>query len=580
MNLSKIAVAVAAASLPFMASMPAVAKTESVEKPNIVLIMTDDMGFSDLSCYGGEIPTPNICALAENGVKMTDYYTNPMSAPTRSMLLTGVDNHNAGLGNMPPLMSANQVGQPGYEGTLNNRIATVAEMLNAGGYDTYMAGKWHLGQTPQSSPAGRGFDRSFGFSGGGISHYADQLPLNPFEAPFFFYTEDGKKVDGLPADFYSTDYYTDKLIEYIGDKELDAPFFGYLAFTAPHDPLHATDEKIAEFNDGRYDVGYDVIRQQRLANVKALGLVGDEVQDITTNKDFKPWDTLTAEEKKHSAKKMAVYAAMVSMVDDSVGDLVEHLKAIGEYENTRFIYTHDNGAGPKPSSNYTGNVPKFFEQFDNSYENIGRPGSFVSYEAGWAEAGTTPYAYYKTTTGQGGVRVPFIVAGGDIANKGAFVTSGNSHVTDVTPTILDWAGVTKPTKRNDMELHDFDGKSLLPFLSGAESEVRDAEDHIAFELNGYKLLVKGDYKIRAMSGAHIRTEGRGWKLFNLAEDPSEQVNLAEAQPEKLAELIALYDAYAEDVGIVEKDLAYPTMYHRQTWTIRDGRFSDNPDAVK
>jgi arylsulfatase len=576
MKLSKCTIAITAV-LALTASVQATtAPATQTEKPNIVLILTDDMGYSDLSCYGGEIPTPNICDLAENGVKMTDYYTNPMSAPTRSMILTGVDNHQTGLGNMPPLRSANQLGRAGYEGSLNNRIMTVAEMLKTGGYNTYMAGKWHLGNTPQTSPKGRGFDKSFAFLGGGISHYADQLPLNGFEEPDFFYSEDGVRIDELPSDFYSSDYYTDRLIGYIGDKQTDTPFFGYLAFTAPHNPLQAHKEWIDKFNDGRYDVGYDVIRKQRLERVKDLGLVSKDTQDIVDNKDYKPWNTLTTEEKKVSAKSMAIYAAMLAELDANVGRLVQHLKDIGEYDTTRIIYTHDNGTNPKPDTNYSGNAPKFYEGFDLSYDNMGLPNSYVSYEAGWAEAGTTPYAYYKTTTGQGGVRVPFIVSGQDIANKGQFVSSGNSMVTDVTPTIMDWAGIIKPTIHNGIELYDFAGKSLVPFLTGNTKQVRDIEDHISIELNGYKMLVKGDYKLRGMSGPHTSSVGRDWQLFNITNDPSEQANIAKDQPEKLAELVALFEEYAADVGIVEKDWTYPTLYERQTWMLRDGMFSANP----
>ncbi|MHA2937608.1 arylsulfatase [Vibrio sp. RC27] len=576
MKLSKCTIAIAAGLALTAGFQATAASVTQAEKPNIILILTDDMGYSDLSCYGGEIPTPNICALAENGVKMTDYYTNPMSAPTRSMILTGVDNHKTGMGNMPPLRSANQVGRAGYEGTLNNKVMTVAEMLKAGGYNTYMSGKWHLGNTPQTSPKGRGFDKSFAFLGGGISHYADQLPLNGFEEPHFFYSEDGVRLDELPSDFYSTDYYTDRAIEYIGDKATDTPFFTYLAYTAPHNPLQAHKEWIDKFNDGRYDVGYDVIRKQRLERVKELGLVDKDAKDVVDNKDFKPWDSLSDEEKKVSAKSMAIYAAMLVELDNNVGRLVQHLKDIGEYETTRIIYAHDNGTNPKPDTNYSGNAPKFYDGFDLSYENMGLPNSYVSYEAGWAEAGTTPYAYYKTTTGQGGVRVPFIVSGAGIVNKNQFVTSGNSMVTDVTPTILDWAGIEKPTTRNGIELHEFSGKSLVPFLAGEEKQVRSPEDHISIELNGYKMLVKGDYKLRGMNGPHVPKVGKDWQLFNIANDPSEQVNIASEQPEKLAELVALFDEYAADVGMVEKDWTYPTLYHRQTWMLRDGKFADIP----
>lgn len=554
------------------------ANTLTPEKPNVVLIVTDDMGYSDLSCYGGEIPTPNICSLAENGVKVTDYYTNPMSAPTRSMLLTGVDNHKAGLGNMPPLLGANQVGRPGYEGALNNRVVTVAEMLKMSGYQTYMAGKWHLGHTYQSSPKGRGFDKSFGYTGGGVSHWGDALPLNPFEAPFFYYLENGLRVDNLPSDFYSSDYYTDKIISYIGSTPSDAPFFAYLAFTAPHDPLHAHQQWIDKFDDGRYAVGYDVIRQQRLANAKALGLVREDTQDVVNNKDYKPWDTLSAEEKKISAKKMAIYAAMVAEVDANVGKLIHHLQDIGEFENTMFIYTHDNGTNPKPSQNYTGNSTKFLAQFDNSYSNMGKLGSFLSYEAGWADAGTSPFAFYKTTSGQGGVRVPMIVSGRSVARKNRFATSGNIHVTDVTPTIIDWAGADKPKSHNGIDLYDFDGHSFRPFIEGKAEHTRTAQDAIFFELNNYKMVIQGDYKLRMFAGAHAKSVGTEWMLFNIAEDPSEQHNLAFEHPDKVKALAELYSNYAKNAGVIEKAPGYPTMYHRQTWSIREDVFSGNPDA--
>lgn len=578
MKKNKIAAALMlASSLGTPVSLAASAQDKA---PNIVLIVTDDMGYSDLSCYGGEIPTPNICSLAENGVKITDYYTNPMSAPTRSMLLTGVDNHRAGLGNMPPLMGANQVGRPGYEGTLNNRVVTVAEMLKESGYSTYMAGKWHLGNTYQNSPNGRGFDRSFAYTGGGVSHWADAMPLNPFEAPAFYYLEDGLRVDELPSDFYSSDYYTDKIIDYIGEDRSNKPFFAYLAYTAPHNPLHAHKEWIDKFNDGRYDTGYDEIRKARLLRAKALGLIPEDTRDIAKNSDYVPWEKLTKEEQKVSSKTMAIYAAMVAEMDNNVGKLITHLKAIGEFDNTIFIYTHDNGTNPKPSANYTGNSEKFLSQFDNSYDNMGLPKSYVSYDAGWAEAGTSPFAYYKTTTGQGGVRVPLIFAGNGIEKSAEFVSSGNIHVTDITPTILDFANATKPVSRHGVSLYDFNGFSAKPFLQKQTTHHRLQNEPIFFELNNYKMVLQGNYKLRSFSGVHSKTVGTDWMLFDIAADPSEQRDLAHIYPDKVNELKTLYQQYAKDVGIVEKEGAYPTLYHRQTWSIRDGMFSQNPDSNK
>lgn len=554
------------------------------EKPNVVLIMTDDMGFSDISCYGGEIPTPNICDLAESGVKMVDYYTNPMSAPTRSMLLTGVDNHDAGLGNMPPLMSRNQVGVQGYEGILNNKVVTIPEMLGDD-YNSYMTGKWHLGHGYADSPFFRGFDKSFEFTGGGVSHFGDQLPMNPFEAPFFFYKENGEKVNTLPNDFYSSDYYTSKMIEYIGDTATDKPFFSYLALTAPHDPLHAPDEWLAKSDPSIYEAGYERIRQARLAKVKALGIVPENTPDVRNNGDYKPWDDLTADEQKKQAKIMSVYAAMIMNLDDNVGRLVNHLKDIGEFDNTIFVYTHDNGSGPKPANNYTGNTASFMAQFDNSYENIGKPSSFTSMGAGFAEAASTPWSFYKTVSGQGGIRVPMIISGKGIKQQDGFVKTGNMHVTDIAPTILDWTNTTKPTAANGQQLFEFDGKSVVPFLNGDTTEHRGADEIMFLELNGFKAIIQGDeWKLREMVAKYrkSKTDG-GWRLFNIKQDPAEQNDLSKSNPEKFAELMTAYKAYAVDVGIVEKDWTYPEMYRDQTWSIRqdvDKPFNANPAKDK
>lgn len=552
------------------------AEPQMAEKPNVVLIMTDDQGFSDLSCNGSVIETPNICALAESGVMVSDYYTSPMCAPTRSMLLTGVDSHQAGLGNMPPLMSSNQLGYPGYEGSLNNRVITVAEMLKEGGYDTYMAGKWHLGGTPQSFAHGRGFDRAFEMSGGGISHFADQLPLNAFEGPFFYYSEDGVRLHDLPQDFYSSQYYTDRIIDYIGEAP-ENPFFAYLAMTAPHDPLQAPDDWI-DMYAGRFDQGYDTYREERLARLKEMGLVDGSVQGVSGNAMYPPWEEMTKEEQRRSARAMEIYAAMISNVDHQIGRLVAHLREIGEYDDTIFIYTHDNGGNPKPRSNYGGNVPKFFTQFDDSYENMGRPGSFVSYEAGWAEAGSVPFSLYKTTTGEGGLRVPLIVSGPNIARVGERIAAGNAHVADITPTIIDWAGIARPDERHGKALVPFYGRSMAAFLRGEQERLRTPDEPIAFELNANKMLLRGHHKIRKLGGPEVRSMGGEWQLFDVQADPAEQVDLAGKQPEMLAELVALFDEYAAAVGLVEKAPGFPAMFHRQTWSIREGMFSDNPMA--
>ncbi|MFV0281028.1 MAG: sulfatase-like hydrolase/transferase, partial [Rhodoblastus sp.] len=306
----------------------------------------------------------------------------------------------------------------------------------------------------------------------------------------------------------------------------------------------------------------------------------DSVQAATDNQIYKPWIELSAEEQKRSARAMEIYAAMVSNVDHQVGRLVAHLKEIGAYDNTIFLYTHDNGGKPQPRTTYDGNTPKFFAQFDDSYENMGRPGSYVSYGAGWAEAGSTPFSYYKSTTGEGGIRVPLIVSGPGIAGSGERVSSGNAHVADITPTIIDWAGIEKPEERHGQTLMPFYGRSMAAFLDGSEAQLRTPEEPIAFELNANKMLLKGKYKIRKLGGPEVRFVGPEWMLFDIEADPAEQTDLAAEQPEKLAELVALFDEYADSVGLIEKDRSYPTLFLRQTWSVRDGRFSENPMAPR
>jgi len=266
---------------------------------------------------------------------------------------------------------------------------------------------------------------------------------------------------------------------------------------------------------------------------------------------------------------MAIYAAMIGNLDHQVGRVIKHLKDIGQYENTYIMYVHDNGPNPKPAAGYTGNSPKFMGAFDNSYENIGRPNSFVSYDEGWAEAGSTPFSFYKGTTGEGGMRVPLIISGPNVKGNGRHVASGGATITDIVPTLLDFAGVEQPATRRGVKVHRITGKSWKPFILGQSKVIRAKEESIPMELHGYRSYVKDGWKIRRMVGPHNKVAGGKWELFNIANDPAEQVNLAEKNSAKLEELSKLYDAYATRVGVVDKMPGYPTLFSRQTWSIRD-----------
>jgi len=317
-------------------------EAQQAKKPNIVIILADDMGFADIGAYGSEIRTPNMDALAKAGVRFTNFYTHASSSPTRSMLLSGVDTHLNGLGNMNEWIAPNQAGVPGYEGYLNNRVVTMPQLLKGAGYHTYMVGKWHLGKQPDQIPRARGFERDFALLDGGGSYW-DMTNISAV-APKSVFTEDGRYLTKLPDDYYATKTYTDKLIGFIDESRADGkPFFAYVAHQAPHDPYHLPkDWRKRHFAE--YDKGWDAVRQERLKKQIELGIMpaGTELAERMW---FVPDPTVLAPASRAIlGKKMELYAGMVENMDHHIGRLVEHLKKIGEYENTIFIVFGDNGA--------------------------------------------------------------------------------------------------------------------------------------------------------------------------------------------------------------------------------------------
>ncbi|WP_284620262.1 arylsulfatase [Aquabacterium humicola] len=521
-------------------------------RPNILLILADDLGYADLGAYGGEIATPHLDRLARHGATLTSFYASPFCSPTRAMLMSGTDNHLAGFGDMAELMLPEQRGKPGYEGYLSTRVAAIPEVLRAHGYRTVMAGKWHLGNAEEQSPAARGFDRSYAMTMGGASHFGDQsgiVATDPDKPPKALYRENGKPVDTPRQHFYSSEAFADRLVQYLDETRGDGrqPFFAYLAFTAPHWPLHAKDEDIARY-EHRYVKGYDALRAERFERQKSLGVIPADSRLYAGHSQWPGWSRLTPEQQRSEARRMAVYAAMVDNMDRQIGRVLAHLERTGELDNTVVVFLSDNGADGNSVYDVARTREWVHKAMDNSTANVGRPGSFVEYGPGWAQVGMTPFNLYKSFMYEGGISVPAIVwapAQGVVAQRRTQV----GHVMDIAPTLYELAGASHPaTKDPAAGVLPVKGRSLLAYLQGKVSSAYAPGEAIGWELGGRKALRKGDWKIVYANAPW----GKGaWELYNLAEDRTEQNDLAATQPAKLAELLADWRRYVAENGVLE-----------------------------
>ncbi|MFT6438213.1 MAG: arylsulfatase, partial [Candidatus Azotimanducaceae bacterium] len=472
--------------------------THPTQRPNILLIVADDLGYTDVGAFGGEIATPNIDRLASEGLRLSNFHVLPTCSPTRSVLLTGVDNHTAGIGSQ--IITAKQEGKPGYEGFLNKRVVTIPEILSTTGYRTYQTGKWHLGVTESQSPFARGFQETFALLPGGGSHFNDQQPLHPAEP--VVYRRNGKIVDELPDDFYSTQYYTDMLLSWMErDKNSGQPFFAYLAYTAPHNPLHAPVEYIKRYS-GRYDAGYEVLRKARFAALKAQGLIPQNQEMAPWPAAVKRWNDLSTSEKENEARDMEIYAAMIDYMDEQIGRVYQWLQDNGELENTIIVFFSDNGASGLPVSIYPTHTPEFHTRFDDSLDNRGASGSFVVMSAGWATASTAAFRLFKGFSTEGGIRTPAIMrpAGPplqqdspvtdshkELATSGQFV-----HVRDLMPTILDLAETQLPATQK-LAIGPLEGKSLISLLDDPLNTIFE-EEEVGYELHGSRAFISGEWK--------------------------------------------------------------------------------------
>jgi len=506
------------------------------KKPNILLVMADDMGWTDLGSFGSAIDTPNLDTLAARGVKFSNFYASVSCSPTRSMLMTGTDNHLVGLGNMGELLTPEQVGQPGYEGHLNNRVASLAEVLSDNGYHTYMAGKWHLGHSPAQYPAARGFERSFSMLLGGASYWSDMFGMLAETEPMAEYVIDHERVEELAGDFYATRSYADFVMDAIRENRGDGqPFFAYLAFTSPHDPMHVPEPWLSKYR-GQYDDGYESLKERRAAKAKELGLIPEGASTPDRYHALEPWESLSDEERALGARGMEVYAGMVDNMDYHFGRVVKFLKDIGEYDNTIVMFLSDNGPNPWFSEDYPGNLgSEWFAQFNNSIDNI----------LGWGSASAGPLDRFKMTVAEGGIRTPLIIAGPSI--DGGRQVDAFAYVWDLMPTVLDRAGVEHPKSFQGRDIEPIRGKSLSGVLTGSADSVYGDDDFVGGEMGNGKWMRQGRYK--AVSVALPYGDGN-WYLYDVVSDPGETQDLAEELPDVLSRLQDAWDDYAQDVGVV------------------------------
>lgn len=523
-----------------------VAATKSTTRPNILLVLVDDMGFSDLGAFGGEIRTPNLDKLAGEGLRFSQFHTTPVCAPTRAELMTGVDHHRTGIGNFPELRQDNQKDQPGYEGHLTGEVATIAERLKAAGYATFMSGKWHLGYDPRANPAVRGFDRSFVLLGGGHNHFGrDPNYSAVIPNAGTVYTEDGKQVP-TPQPFYSSDYFTQRAIDFLPAKGSETPFFGYLALTAPHYPLHAPAEDIARYA-GRYDAGYDALRDERLARVKALGLIGRDVEPHPQSEPV-AWASLSPERKKIEARLMEVHAAMVDRIDQNIGRLLAALEARGMRENTIVVFLSDNGAeGHQLDHSVIAaeQGKRLLASGDNRLESIGSATSYIWYGPNWAEAATAPSRLYKSFPTEGGTRVPAFLWNPGRVRSG--ISAQYVSVRDVVPTLLDFAGVGIETQVGGKAVLAPEGQSIRGWVEGASREPEVDGIVANGEMFGRLYARRGRMKavmIPPPTGPGV------WQLYDVVSDPGEVHDLAKAQPSVLSALEAQWRRYAKEKGVV------------------------------
>ncbi len=524
----------------------------SGSKPNIILIMSDDMGFSDIGCYGSEIDTPNLDGLAENGLRFTQFYNTARCCPTRASLMTGLYQHQAGIGHM-----TGDYGRPGYRGDLNNNCVTIAQALKPAGYSTYMSGKWHVtpykpeGGSQHNWPLQRGYDRFFGtIHGAGSFFDPNSLTLDNRHIPPW-------------KDFYYTDAISDFAVRYIKEHRAENPFFMYVAYTAAHWPMQAWEKDIAKYK-GRYDKGWDELRKERHDKLKKMGLVDPNWQLTPRDKHVLTWQDEPM--KDWQRQRMEVYAAMVDNMDQGIGRIIKTLRRKGQLDNTLIFFLQDNGGcaeehgsrGPikpdpskpvelKPMASdelQTRMVPKYTR--DGKPVRTGKgvmpgpPDTYIAYGKGWANASNTPFRLYKHWVHEGGISTPLITHWPNVIKQNGKLSHQPGHLIDIMATCCDAAGAQYPKEFNGNEITPLEGKSLLPILMGGK---RNDHEGIFWEHEGNRAVRRGKWKL-------VSKHRGSWELYDMVVDRTEMNDLADEHPKIVEELTNMYDTWAKRCQVV------------------------------
>ncbi|MBQ9462138.1 MAG: arylsulfatase [Bacteroidales bacterium] len=503
------------APLILLPLVPAAAATAQ-ERPNVVLILADDMGYSDIGCMGSEIETPNIDALSSQGVLMTNFCNVSKSCPSRAALLTGLYSWRAGMGAMTDHGSS----IPAYQGWLNENTVTIAEVLKDAGYHTYISGKWHVGDAEEYWPEHRGFEQTFHIpNGGGVYYYPSMFPQRKNRKLY----RNGEEV--FPeAGWYSTDGFGDVAVEFIRRPEnQETPFFLYVPFVAPHYPLQAKPEDIEKYR-GRYDAGYEAVRTARFEKQKALGILDGKFP--ISEPEHPDWNSFTPEQKARESERMAVYAAQIDCIDQNVGRIVDALKEQGLYNNTVIIFLSDNGA--------------VMHHFDDTPEvPYGGPDCWASVGK-WQNVCNTPFRQGKGREYEGGIKTPLIISWPAGFKRSGYMVKDYAHITDVLPTIIELTGATYPKEREGHQILSLDGRSFLPLLEGRHI---NRNRPLFFEHMGWKGMRQGRWKLVKKEGAEP------WELYDLKKDPYENHDLSARRKWRTRRMARKWQKWAEEVGV-------------------------------
>lgn len=508
-------------------------QTESENQPNILIILTDDMGYSDLGCYGSEIRTPNLDRLAGNGMRFTQFYNAARCCPSRAALLTGLYPHQAGIGSMTA-----DFGHPNYSGSISEKATTIAEVLGMNGYNTYQVGKWHVGDAREYWPDRKGFDQHFTFINGASSYYN----LWP-------YREGGDSMQMAlngtrfrPGEgFYMTDAFSDYAVKFIEEDD-EKPFFLYLAYKAPHWPLHALPEDRDRYR-GKYLIGWDSLRRQRWERMQALGVITEDTPLSERSPDLPAWETIPDDQRATWDTRMALYAGVIDRMDQGIGRIIQKLEEKGELDNTLIVFLSDNGGSPE-------------RMLNTSYPTDGDPGSdrsFPTYWAHWANVSNTPFRFYKGWVQEGGIATPFIAHWPEVIPKGSINTHTLGHIMDLLPTALDAAGATYPDRIGERNIYPTTGQSILPALRG---EQQSGHESLFWEHEGARAMRAGDWKLVANNYDILSDswqKNNQWRLFNLKDDPNELYDVFDQHTARAQTMIEAYENWSAQTGVLSPE---------------------------